>query len=209
MQSQTNHVVEKPRSLGAPTPEARLISFLENTLESMGYELVSIEILNHREKTLRVFIDKIKSPGNDDGVGIEDCVRVTRELDEPLEANADVLAIFKGAYELEVSSPGIDRPLRKPGDYNKFAGEITRLSTFRPLTGDETKATEYSSKNPKQKKFYGIIRGFENESASILFGVIPDDGIRNKPKPETLIRIPLELVQKANLDPEVVYPEED
>jgi hypothetical protein len=39
--------------------------------------------------------------------------------------------------------------------------------------------------------------------------VIPDDGIRNKPKPETLIRIPLELVQKANLDPEVKLPEED
>ncbi|MBC7396560.1 MAG: ribosome maturation factor RimP [Bdellovibrionales bacterium] len=185
------------------TPEARLTSFLETKLAEMDYELVTAEILNHREKKLRIFIDR------KGGVGIEDCVKVTKELDEPLELNVDVIAIFKGTYEMEVSSPGLDRPLRKPSDFDKFAGEIARISTFRPLTGDETNAPEYSAKNPKQKNFYGILRGFHAESASILFGIVPEDGSGKKPKLETLVRIPLELVAKANLEPDVEIPDVD
>jgi ribosome maturation factor RimP len=178
-------------------PEAKLTAFLETKLSELHYELVAVEILNHREKKLRIYIDQ------KGGVGIEDCVKVTHELDAPLETAPEVLAVFKGEYELEVSSPGLDRPLRKPSDYEKFTGEIIRLTTFRALTGDETKAPEYSAKNPKQKKFFGLSRGFENETASILFGIIPEDGNYKKPKTETLIRIPLELVAKANLEPEI------
>jgi ribosome maturation factor RimP len=203
------------------TPQEKLTLFLEETLAPLGYELVAIEVLNHREKSLRIFID------SKNGIGIEDCVKVTQELDQPLEGQPDVEAIFKGPYELEVSSPGIERPLRKPSDYVRFAGQIGRLSTFRALTADETLAAEYSAKNPKQKNFYGILRGFENENASVLFGIIPEDGTREtkivkkgakkkkeeKPadaplKHETVIRIPLELISKAHLEPEVIYPDE-
>jgi ribosome maturation factor RimP len=204
------------------SPQDKLTHFLEEKLAQVGYELVAIEIQNHREKSLRVFIDA------KEGVGIEDCVKVTKELDEPLEGQPDVEEIFKGPYELEVSSPGIDRPLRKPQDYVRFITEIARLSTFRPLTADETKAAEYSAKNPKQKNFYGIVRGFENETSSVLFGIIPEDGTREKVKKvkkgtkpknedtnvaaplkhETLIRIPLELISKAHLEPVVIYPED-
>lgn len=198
--------------------EALLIDFLETTLAGLGYELVAIEIFNHREKVLRVFIDHLVK--KEEGIGIEDCVIVTRELDAPLEGNSAVEGVFKGPYELEVSSPGIDRPLRKPSDYNKFESQVARLSTFRPLTADETKAPEYSAKNPKQKNFFGIIRGFEQDTSSVLFGIIPDDGTRgvtnkknkpgkkDKPVMETLIRIPLECIAKANLDPEIILPEE-
>ncbi len=185
------------------TPDARLTSFLENKLAEMQYELVAIEILNHREKKLRIYIDQ------KDGVGIEDCVKVTKELDEPLEANSDVIAIFKGAYDLEISSPGLDRPLRKPSDYDKYEGHYARITTFRPLTGAETDAPEYSLKNPKQKNFYGILRGFHAESASILFGIVPEDGSGKKPKKETLVRIPLELASKANLEPDMSVLEKD
>jgi ribosome maturation factor RimP len=205
-------------STGLKTPEARLIHFLETTLAPMGYELVAIEILNHREKRLCVFIDLLGD--TQEGVGIDDCVKVTHALDAPLEANPELEAIFKGPYELEVSSPGIDRPLRKPSDFNQFQGEVARLNTFRPLTGIETQAPDYSAKNPKQKNFYGILRGFENETQSILFGIIPEDGTREvfkkkskpktekQPKPETLIRVPLELVAKANLEPLIEMPEQ-
>ena len=190
------------------TPEARLIAFLEEKLASIGYELVAIDLLNHREKKLCVYVDLLNP--SDAGVTIEDCVKVTQELDEPLENEPSIAAIFKGAYELEVSSPGIDRPLRKPSDFTRFQGEIARLTTFRPLTGDETGAAEYSAKNPKQKNFYGILRGYDLESRSIVFGIIAEDGTRGKPgkktqpKPETPIRIPHDLVAKANLEREPV-----
>lgn len=218
MQTQVNEASQISNLSGLNTPEARLIAFLESTLADQGYELVAIEILNHREKSLRIYIDLLAE--TNEGVGIEDCVKVTRLLDEPLDTNEDVNAIFKSPYELEVSSPGVDRPLRKPSDFNKYSGEIARISTFRSLTSDEIKASDYSQKNPKQKNFFGIIRGFEVDSASILFGIIADDGTRElfkkksnlkkteKPKPETLIRIPLELMAKANLDPEVILPAE-
>lgn len=185
------------------TPDARLTSFLETRLAEMHYELVAVEILNHREKKLRIYIDQ------PDGVGIEDCVKVTKVLDEPLEANVDVIAIFKGTYDLEVSSPGLDRPLRKPSDFDKYTEHYARVQTFRPLTGDETNAPEYSAKNPKQKNFYGILRGYHPESASILFGIVPEDGSRKKPKLETLVRIPLELAAKANLEPDMSVLEKD
>ena len=205
------------------TPVEQLTAFLEETLARIGYDLVAIEVLNHREKSLRVFIDTPEGSGK--AMGIEDCVIATRELDEPLEGNSAVSDVFKGPYELEVSSPGVDRPLRKPRDYTRFAGEYGRIHTFRPLTKEETGAEEYSLKNPKQKNFYGIIRGYDHESnsGSVLFGNVPEDGTRTtvvkgakksnkkKPevKPETLIRIPLELISKANLEPEIVFPEED
>ncbi len=207
---------------GLMTPEDRLTRHLEILLAPLGYELVAIEITNHREKKLSIYIDLLQD--TDDGVGIEDCVKVSHALDAPLEENEELKAIFKGPYELEVSSPGIDRPLRKPSDFENFLGEVARLNTFRPLTGDETRAPEYSAKNPKQKNFYGILRGFETETRSILFGVIPEDGTRavfkNKKskdkkvpekndtgRAETLIRVPLELVAKAKLEPMIEIPE--
>ncbi len=184
---------------GAST--AQLTQWLDHQLAQMGYELVAAEMVNHREKTLRLFIDK---PG---GISIEDCVTVTNALDQPLEANELVMAVFNGPYELEVSSPGIDRPLQKTTDFERFAGQIGRVQTFRALTADETKAAEYSAKNPKQKNFFGLVRGFEAETNSILFGVSPEDGTR-KIRHETLIRIPLELVAKAHLEPDLEIPEE-
>jgi ribosome maturation factor RimP len=189
------------------TPEARLIAFLEEKLAGIGYELVALEILNHREKKLSLYIDLLTE--TEEGVSIEDCVKVTRELDEPLESHPEVTDLFKGPYELEVSSPGIDRPLRKPSDFTRFEGEIARIHTFRPLTAEETGAPEYSTKNPKQKNFYGVLRGYDFEQRTLLFGIIPEDGTRgksnkkNQPKPETRIRVPHDLVAKANLEREV------
>ena len=181
----------------------QLSHLVEEKLAKLGYELVAMEVVNHREKKLRLFIDQ---PG---GITIEDCVKVTHELDQPLETSDEVLAVFKGPYELEVSSPGVDRPLQKAEDFNRFIGEISRIQTFRALNGEETLAAEYSTKNPKQKNFYGILRGFETKTNSILFGVRPEDGTlidKTQTKHETLIRIPMELVAKAHLEPTIIFP---
>jgi|GEM_PF-265162 len=202
-------------SIANATPEARLIHFLESRLDSLGYELVAIELLNHREKKLCIYIDFPESLSSESSpaISIEDCVRVTHELDQPLESQPDLQEIFKGPYELEVSSPGINRPLRKPSDFVKYAGEIARITTLRPLLGEETGAAEYSAKNPKQKNFYGILRGYDHPTRSICIGLIAEDGTRGKPqktkkksepKPETLIRVPHDQVSKAHLEREVI-----
>ncbi|NDG84822.1 MAG: ribosome maturation factor RimP [Proteobacteria bacterium] len=210
-QLNTTHLNTAEQNALPGTPEARLTAFLEVELDVLGYELVALDILNHREKKLCIYIDLKPEATSEDGVSIEDCVKVTRELDAPLEGNPVVAELFKGAYELEVSSPGIDRPLRKPSDFTRFEGEIARLLTFRPLTAEETGSAEYSAKNPKQKNFYGILRGYDLERRTLLFGIIPEDGTRGKggrktkttvPK-ETLIRVPHELVAKANLEREI------
>lgn len=191
-------------------PVNMLSHFLEEKLTKLGYELVALEVVNHREKKLRLFIDQPK------GVSIDDCVKVTHELDQPLEASDEIKAVFKGPYELEVSSPGVDRPLQKPKDFTRFTGEIGRIQTFRALSceeisgeeaGEEKSAREYLARNPKQKNFYGVLRGFEKSANAVLFGVVPEDGTR-KIKNETLIRIPLELVAKAHLEPVIELPED-
>jgi ribosome maturation factor RimP len=221
MAANRDHSLPTPGAPAWASAEASLTQFLEEHLATLGYELVAVEIVNHREKILRLFIDTLSETA--EGVGIEDCVKVTHALDVPLEARPELDTIFKSAYDLEVSSPGVDRPLRKPSHFAEFAGEIARISTFRPLTADETQAPEYSAKNPKQKNFYGILRGFETETDSVLFGIIPEDGTQEifkgkgkpskkkanaAPRPEVLIRMPHSLISKAHLDPAVVMPAE-
>lgn len=200
--------------VGTPAWKSLMVH-LEQILAPIGYEVVEVEILNHREKKLRVFIDLLHKTAEKSAVDIEDCVRVTHALDQPLEALSEMNTLLPGAYELEVSSPGAERPLRKASDFEKYSGDLARIQTFRSLTGDETGAAEYSAKNPKQRNFYGFLRGFNFDRSSVEFGIIPEDGtqkqkgIKGKPKAkakktapvETRVWIPLELVAKAHLEP--------
>jgi len=146
-------------SAGAVSPAEKLFNTLTPILEAIGYELVHLEMMNNRMKTLRVFIDVLGS--REEGIGVEDCATVSRALDEPLEGMKDVDAYFGGAYELEVSSPGVDRPLRRARDFEKFSGRDIRVHTLRPLTSDEIGNADYHSRNPKQKNFLGILGGMD------------------------------------------------
>ncbi|MBI2312086.1 MAG: ribosome maturation factor RimP [Betaproteobacteria bacterium] len=99
-----------------------LKEFLEPTLAGLGYELVDLE-LGLRGRLIRVFIDKRG------GVGVDDCARVSNHLSR-------VLAVENVDYDrLEVSSPGLDRPLRKPADFERFAGEMAKLKLRVPVEG--------------------------------------------------------------------------
>ena len=89
--------------------EMNLQALLESTLSGMGYELV--QLVQGRGRLMQVFIDK---PG---GVGIDDCVAVSNQLTR-------LFTVENIEFErLEVSSPGLDRPLTKPADFVRFAGE--------------------------------------------------------------------------------------
>lgn len=172
------------------TAQDRLFHRVASELEQLGYECVQIEILNQRQKVLRIFVDRPQNVG----VSIEDCVKVTKALDAPLEASSEILEIFGTApYELEVSSPGVDRPLRLSKDYRKFSGREVKLSTFRPLNAEEMENASYQERNPRQKNFLGVLKdtqGDEPESARIALEISGET-----------VWIPLRLIAKANLEP--------
>jgi len=104
---------------------------LERTVGGLGYELVSVELSN-RGRMLRIFIDKPAVAPQDAGAGgitVDDCARVSNQL-------ARVLEVESIDYDrLEVSSPGLDRPLKKEADFARFAGERARLTVRVPVEG--------------------------------------------------------------------------
>ena len=90
-----------------------LTALFEPVIESMGYQLVGVEFHGSvQHGTLRIYIDHEK------GIGVEDCATISRQI----SAILDVEEPIQQAYDLEVSSPGLNRPLFKPGDYEQFSG---------------------------------------------------------------------------------------
>jgi len=95
----------------------KMIALLEPLVEQLGYELVDIEWVSApRSATLRIFLDL--PAGREGHIGIEDCECVSREVSALLDVEDPVA----GAYNLEVSSPGFDRVLRKPAHFERFVG---------------------------------------------------------------------------------------
>jgi ribosome maturation factor RimP len=118
----------------------RLEQLLEPLVENLGYELVLLEYNAHRGSALlRLFID---APG---GVTLSDCEKVSREV----EGLLDVEDPIPQNYRLEVSSPGLDRPLVKPGHFERFAGSVARVQLLAPRDG--------------RRKFQGVLRGYRDE----------------------------------------------
>lgn len=123
----------------------RLLALAEPLVQRLGYELVDVEYAATRsEATLRVYIDwpegkmsaEARLAGDDgtrafDGIGVEDCERVSRELSALLDVE-DPIAV---PYQLEVSSPGADRILRTPAHYQRFVGERAHVELSAPREG--------------------------------------------------------------------------
>jgi ribosome maturation factor RimP len=108
-----------------------LQQLLESTLSGLGYELVDVE-RSGKGKLLRIFIDK---PG---GIDVEDCATVSHHLSR-------VFTVEGVDYErLEVSSPGLDRPLRKEQDFARYSGQKARIKMRVPIAG--------------QRNFVGVLR---------------------------------------------------
>lgn len=106
--------------------EKKILPLLEPIVEEKGLELVDVEFVKEGANWyLRIYIDK------DGGVSIDDCEGVSRAL----EAKLDETDPIEQAYILEVSSPGIDRPLKKDADFVKFQGEIIDMKLYKALDG--------------------------------------------------------------------------
>lgn len=131
-----------------------LNSLLESTLQGLGYEMVDLEMSNHG-KLLRLFIDK---PG---GINIDDCALVSNHISRLLAVEMDF------DYDrLEVSSPGLDRPLRKEADYVRFCGETAQIKLRVPLQG--------------RKKFVGVLKSVQDGQVQLVVeGNVVDLAISN------------------------------
>jgi ribosome maturation factor RimP len=104
----------------------KLINMIEPLISDLGMELVDVELKRSKGRMfLRVFIDR------EGGVTIDDCESASHEI----EALLDVEDPIPSSYVLEVSSPGLDRPLKKPADFKRFCGNTVRIVTTEPVDG--------------------------------------------------------------------------
>jgi ribosome maturation factor RimP len=103
-----------------------LTELFEPVIDSMGYELVGVEfVAAGKHATLRVYIDR------EQGVNLDDCAAISHQISGIL----DVEEPIQQAYDLEVSSPGIDRPLFKLADFERFAGKTAKIKLAVALQG--------------------------------------------------------------------------
>jgi len=122
----------------------KLNELLQPLVEDLGYEFVGLEYnSNPKHSVLRVYID------HENGVGIEDCETVSRET----AALLDVKDPIRSRYNLEVSSPGLDRPLFTLAHYDEFTGYVAQVNLFAPQDG--------------RRKFSGPILGVNEDSVII------------------------------------------
>ncbi|MBP9804832.1 MAG: ribosome maturation factor RimP [Candidatus Accumulibacter sp.] len=142
---------------------------LETTVTGLGYELVDVE-RSPRGRVLRVFIDKPEKPR---GVDIDDCALVSNQLSR-------VLTVENVDYDrLEVSSPGIDRPLKKEADFQRFAGSEITVKLRLPVNG--------------RRNFSGVLLGMRDgqvcvqaEMGEMAFELANLDKVRVVPKFDTM-----------------------
>ena len=141
----------------------RVYELIEPILWTLDFELVDVEFLTERGQwVLRVYIDK------KGGVTLDDCARVSGEIEHPI----DVQEIIAHEYVLEVSSPGLNRPLKKEKDYQRALGKKVKIKVSLPLEG--------------RKRFTGYLRNLDDEYLHIEV-----DG--------RLYRLPRQDIIKANL----------
>jgi ribosome maturation factor RimP len=136
--------------------------FIEKIVSQLGYELVDVEIINHGQ-LLRIFIDKPNV------IDIEDCVLVSNQLNHALSVEEEY-----SFDRLEVSSPGIDRVIKRLEDFDRFKGEKVKI--------------KLRSIFLNRKNFSGILRGIKGKNILLEFD-------------RSIIEISHENIDKARLDP--------
>lgn len=133
--------------------ETEVERIVEGLLAGSPLELVAVDYVRERDWYLRVFIDK------EGGIEIDDCQELSGRLEEVLDA-ADLI---KTSYILEVSSPGLDRELKKPKDFQREQGKLVDVSLFAPLEG--------------KKLLTGELKAYDGGNVTVDDMVIPMDKI--------------------------------
>ena len=143
---------------------AAIAQMIRPTVEALGVDLWGVDHIGQgRSSVLRVYIDK-----GDDGITIDDCVKVSRQISGIL----DVEEPIAGEYTLEVSSPGMDRPLFELAHFARFVGSVANVRLRSPLDG--------------RRKFKGVIQRAEADSVCLVVD-------------EKEVSFPFSSIDKANL----------
>lgn len=147
--------------------DERFSKLVEPTVTSLGYELIGVEYFpKGKESLLRIYID---APS---GVTVDDCERVSRQI----SALLDVEEPMASAYTLEISSPGLNRPLFTRDHFVRFAGKEASVTLRAPLNG--------------RRRFKGVLKGVRDHCVVVL--------VEGKE-----LELPLEAINKARLVPEL------
>lgn len=142
----------------------KIESMIGPSLEAMGYSVVRVAFTGGRRPTLQIMAER-----NDNAaMTVEDCAAISHTVSALLDV-ADPIA---SSYMLEISSPGIDRPLTRRADYERFAGFEAKIEMQRPVEG--------------RRRFRGKLMGLEGDDAKLLVGA------------DTL-RLPLDAIARAKL----------
>lgn len=149
----------------------RIEKLVQPLLEDLGCELVDLEYQREqRGWVLRFFLDR------ENGINLDDCAKASREISSLI----DVENIIDTAYSLEVSSPGIERPLKKAQDFKRFSGQLAKIKTLDSIDPDAT--------GKKRKTFIGTLSGLEGDNVLLT--------LKNT---TAAIGITLQQIDKANL----------
>jgi len=146
---------------------SNIVSVVEQISKVLGIELVDVQYhASCHNATVQIFVEK------EGGIGIDDCSRLSRMVEHDLDN------IINGKYQLEISSPGLNRPIKKESDFLRYQGKLASIVTLLPLEG--------------RKNFEGRLGGIE-------------DGLVIIKMSEGEVRIPLNGIKKAHLVPEINF----
>jgi len=159
----------EPRLIVEPGLSARVATIVEPVIEQLGYRLVRVRVSGAEGCTVQIMAER-----PDGNMTVDDCEAVSRALSPVL----DVADPIDRAYRLEISSPGIDRPLVRKSDFERYAGHVARIETAMPIQG--------------RKRFRGTLMGTEGEAARIR----RDDATESE---EAEILLPIEEMSEARL----------
>lgn len=154
--------------IAQPGPAREIARLCEPVIENLGFRLVRVRLTGHNGATVQIMAER-----PDGTMSLEDCVSLSRAISPVLEA-ADPIS---GRYHLEVSSPGIDRPLVRPDDFERWAGHEAKVEMQHLLAG--------------RRRFRGEIEGFEDGEVRLIMAIEPGN--------MAVVGLPFEDIAEARL----------
>ncbi len=159
----------EPRLITEPGMPARVAAIAEPVIESLGYRLVRVKVSSAEGSTVQIMAER-----PDGSMTVEDCETISRALSPVLDANDPM----EKAYRLEISSPGIDRPLVRKSDFERYVGHLVKIEMELPFNG--------------RKRFRGHLSGIAGNMARMTRDEVPEGE-------EADVLLPIEDMSDAKL----------